>query len=90
MVIISSHSPKRHRDGMVVVMKKFIKALPMALIPTSFMSLFIIAANYLLYGDERFEEFFGVAVGKFNLLSYVVVFAILWIGWTLFIRSDYE
>jgi hypothetical protein len=71
-------------------MKAFLKALPTALFPTIGIVLSAIICQMLLYGSKQFEDFFGVAVGKFNPLHYTIWFFGLWFGFALLFRSDYE
>ena len=71
-------------------MKSFMRALPMSLLPTIFIILSAVVIQFILYGSEHFEAFFGVVVGKFNLLKYSIAFIILWIIFALIFRSDYE
>lgn len=71
-------------------MKPFIKALPSALFPTIAIISISILMQFMFYDMQSFEDFFGVAVGKFNLTHYIIVFVVLWIMFALYFKSDYE
>jgi hypothetical protein len=71
-------------------MKAFLKALPSALFPTVFIVGAVILFQFMFYGMEAFEDFFGVAVGKFNLTHYIIIFVVLWVMFALYFKSDYE
>jgi uncharacterized membrane protein YdbT with pleckstrin-like domain len=70
-------------------MKAFIKALPSALFPTVLIVGMVILFQFMFYGVQSFEDFFGVAVGKFNLVHYIIVFVVLWVMFALYFKSDY-
>ena len=71
-------------------MKIYLKAM----IPATGMSLMLVGLTILMqfmfYGMEAFGDFFGVAVGKFNLLHYIIYFLLLLTFFTLYFKSDYE
>ena len=71
-------------------MKAFLKALPSALFPTVFIVSVVILFQFMFYGMQSFEFFFGVAVGKFNLVHYIIFFLVLWLMFALYFISDYE
>ena len=71
-------------------MKPFLKALPSALFPTVLIVAMVILFQFMFYDMEAFEDFFGIAVGKFNLLHYTIVFIVLWVLFALYFKSDYE
>ena len=71
-------------------MKAFLKALPSALFPTVLIVGMGILFQFMFYGMQSFEDFFGVAVGKFNLTHYIIIFVVLWIIFALYFKSDYE
>ena len=71
-------------------MKPFLKALPSALFPTLLIVGMTILFQFMFYGMQSFEDFFGVAVGKFNLVHYIIFFVTLWVMFALYFKSDYE
>ena len=71
-------------------MKPFLKALPGALFPTIAIVSISIMFQFMFYDMEAFEDFFGIAVSKFNLTHYIIVFVVLWIMFALIFRSDYK
>lgn len=68
-------------------MKQFLKAL----VPATFLSIIIVLVGavfqWLLYGLKEFEDFFGVAVGKFNLLHYLIVFIVLTVIFAMYFKE---
>ena len=71
-------------------MKPFLKALPSALFPTVIIVGIAILFQFMFYGMEAFEDFFGVAVGKFDLLHYTIFFVVVWVLFALYFKSDFE
>jgi len=71
-------------------MKSSLKALLVAMVVNFFFLCVVASLQYMLYGMESFEAFFGVPVGKFNYKDYLMLYAILNFILMFVFKSDFK
>jgi hypothetical protein len=71
-------------------MKASLKALLLAMVINFFFLCLVAFIQYMLYGMESFEAFFGFPVGKFNYKDYLMLYAILNFVMMFILKSDFE
>jgi len=71
-------------------MKPYLKALLLAMVINLFLLGFIAFIQFMLYGMQSFEAFFGVSVGKFNFKDYFIIYMVLNFMLMYILKSDFE